>query len=297
MRVTAGGAIITFGKQARRSTGLAEAANLRRELSARNQAYASENVLPHALSRGDVPSVCYEPLTDLVGHGNFLPETYKAIVRNPNWRRRLDKHHAQRQRFSPNSSEGRSWRELDSSASSDALLMNCFCFPAVFRDGRVYSLLNVEAGSVPEFGFRPGVPLGNGYLDRTEVDMRLGDLLVESKLTEGDFQTESGRLVKSYRDLTEVFDARRLPRSRGRYVSYQLIRNVLAAYRHNASICVFADARRPDLLAAWYEIILCVKLSTLRWRCKMLTWQELAGVLPKKLQRFLAEKYGIESGS
>jgi hypothetical protein len=32
------------------------------------------------------------------------------------------------------------------------------------------------------FGFRPGIPLHNGKKDRTEIDMRLGDLMVEEKL-------------------------------------------------------------------------------------------------------------------
>jgi len=39
----------------------------------------------------------------------------------------------------------------------------------------------------------------------------------------------------------------------------------------------------------------CVKLHELRLRCKVLTWQELAQVLPARLQAFLEEKYGISS--
>jgi hypothetical protein len=71
--------------------------------------------------------------------------------------------------------------------------------------------------------------------DRTEIDMKLGDLLVESKLTEVDFQTGPESLVASYRDLEEVFDVDSLPRSGRDFHSYQLIRNVLAAYALNAS--------------------------------------------------------------
>jgi hypothetical protein len=36
-----------------------------------------------------------------------------------------------------------------------------------------------------------------------------------------------------------------------------------------------------------------VRLSELRCRLKLLTWQELATVLPADLQQFLAVKYGI----
>jgi hypothetical protein len=43
----------------------------------------------------------------------------------------------------------------------------------------------------------------------------------------------------------------------------------------------------------WYEVMRCVKPVALRTACKVLTWQELAGLLPRTLQEFLSEKYGI----
>jgi hypothetical protein len=36
-----------------------------------------------------------------------------------------------------------------------------------------------------------------------------------------------------------------------------------------------------------------VRLVELRYRLKLLTWQELAAVLPDDLQQFLAAKYGV----
>jgi hypothetical protein len=42
--------------------------------------------------------------------------------------------------------------------------------------------------------------------------MRLGDLLVEAKLTEADFQCRAEEMVESYRDLNEVFDRELLPK-------------------------------------------------------------------------------------
>ena len=62
---------------------------------------------------------------------------------------------------------------------------------------------------------------------------------------------------------------------RGRYVSYQLIRNVLAAHALGLSFCVILDARRPDLMEAWYSVMRYVRIATLRTRCQVLTWQEL----------------------
>jgi hypothetical protein len=123
--------------------------------------------------------------------------------------------------------------------------------------------------------------------------MKLGSLLVESKLTETDFQTAPAPLVESYRDLEQVFELAELPRSAGRYTSYQLIRNVLAAYAGEMSFCVMLDARRPDLLEAWHTIMRCVRTAEMRGRCKVLTWQELSVYLPRALRSFLQEKYGI----
>lgn len=273
---------------------LPHVARLRRELSWRNQQFALAKNLPHALSYGEVPTVCYQPVENDIAHGNFLRATYQAIVANPEWVLRLRKHHSQAARCLPQTDRG-NWRELDSSASSDALLMNCFCLPGVLRNGRVQDLLGVERGSVPQFGFKPRVPLANGKFDRTEVDMRLGNLLVESKLTESNFQSCIPEKVECYRDFFDAFDSRRLPQFGKKYLCYQLIRNVLAASAYGYSVCLLADERRWDLIEAWYGVISCVIPGDLRLRCKVLTWQELAVLLPAKLRRFLDEKYGIGS--
>ena len=77
------------------------------------------------------------------------------------------------------------------------------------------------------------------------------------------------------------------------YASYQLIRNVLAAYASDSSFCVIHDARRPDLREEWFQVMAAVKSGALRVRLKVLTWQELAALLPVALQEFLDVKYGI----
>jgi len=269
----------------------AYAAELRRELSLRNRGYAAKNGLLNRESYGEQPVICYLPAEDGSAHGNFLPETYRAILQDENWRKRLDKVHAQARGSLPR--EGRRWRELDSSNSSDALLMNIFCFPGTSKNHRLFDLLGIGRGQIPWFGVKARVPLADGKLDRTEIDMRLADLLVEAKLTESDFQSAGADMVDRYRDFHDVFEPRSLPREGNRYQSYQLIRNVLAAHANNCSFCVMADARRPDLMEAWFAVMRCVRIAGLRLRCKMITWQELTAVLPRKLRLFLAEKYGI----
>jgi hypothetical protein len=271
-------------------TRLHFAADLRRELCSRNAFYAKSQELPHSISYGESGVVVYKP--DPEGrHGNFLDTTYRAILRKPEWRRRLVKVHSQGRKSLPPSDA--IWRELDSSMSSDALLMNISCHPGALRAGALRSMLGVDAGISPEFGFRARVPFASGRADRTEVDMKFGHVLVEAKLTESDFQMGPERLVESYRDLGGVFAVRELPKVDGSYASYQLIRNVLAAHNLGHDFCVILDQRRPDLSQAWYEIMGCITDVTLRTRCKVLTWQELSVALPDGLRKFLDRKYGI----
>jgi hypothetical protein len=269
------------------------AGSLRRELSQRAEQFGRNYGLPHCLSYGQSPTVCFERYDDGSRHGNFLPATYKAILRKPNWRRRLQKVHSQHRKSLPRYEDGIR-HELDACTSSDALLMNVFCYPTVFRDGHVYSMLDVIPRDIPEFGFQARVPLANGRFDRTEVDMRLGDLLIEAKLTESDFQRAPKTAVQAYRDFNEVFDEEELPQTECDFLSYQLIRNVLAAHASDCAFCVLTDTRRPELIEDWYAVMKCGRLVDLRIRCKVLTWQEMAKVVPRGLREFLAEKYSIE---
>ncbi|MGA9510925.1 MAG: hypothetical protein WBV55_20050 [Candidatus Sulfotelmatobacter sp.] len=266
--------------------------DLRRDLAARAQTYAAAQALPHSLSYGALPIACFAPREGGLRHGNFLPESYKAIVTNPAWKKRLAKVHTQGRRSLPETVRGR-WMELDACTSSDALLMNIFCYPGTLPSGKLAMLLAAEPRVRASFGHRARVPLLNGRVDRTEVDLRLGNLLIEAKLTEIDFQTARKEVLLAYRDFRDVFDLQRLPQSLTHYLSYQLLRNVLAAYALECSFCVLIDARRPDLKEAWYAVMMCVKPVELRTRLRIVTWQEVAQVAPSKLQTFLAAKYGI----
>jgi hypothetical protein len=265
--------------------------SLREELIARNSSYAVLNLLPHVTSYGELPVVVYQQSECGRHHGNFVAASYRAILRRPEWRKRLQKVHSQGRRSLP--AKDGSWRELDSSMSSDALLMNIFCYPGVTRRREVCGVLGLEPGSVPEFGFMPRIPLLSEATERTEVDMKLGNKIFEAKLTEGDFQIQRAELVEGYRNLRDIFECRHLPRLGRKYVSYQLIRNVLAAQALSLDCCTLLDARRPDLLEDWYGIVRCIQFGGLRARCKVLTWQELAASLPAALRRFLSVKYGI----
>lgn len=302
------------------------AARLRHELCVRNRSYASGRA--YVESYGNFPVIVYPP--EGGRHGNFFDSAYAAIEARPDWMRRFEKVHAQAARSLPKAE--RRWRELDSSMSSDALLMNVFCAPGVVESAVVQKMLGVEDRHVPAFGMKARVPLANGRFDRTEVDMQWGGLLVEAKLTESDFQTCERRVVEAYRDFDADLDRDLLPliempvgrrkletefpeeysqeevfgdadsarmivevprESVSGYASYQLIRSVLASYAQGTSFCVIHDERRPDLREAWFQVLSAVKSAEMRVRLKVLSWQELSVVLPEDLQTFLALKYWI----
>ena len=274
------------------------AAMLRRELSVRGRELARKERLLHDLSPGGSPVVMFGR-DDAGRHGNFHAAAYRRICANEDWARRLTKVHTASRRVRARADWH--WMELDSVNSSDALLMNVFCHPGVF-DGTtilpaVARLLGVDAASAPSFGIHPGVPLKSGRVDRTEIDMQLGDLFTEAKLTESGFQSAQPKLVERYRNFEEVFDVSRLPWTpTGTLQGYQLIRNVLAAFAGEAAFCVLCDGRRRDLIEMWYSVMAAVQVTGFRWRLKLLTWQELAGALPGELQAFLQMKYGIVAG-
>jgi hypothetical protein len=242
------------------------------------------------MSYGPVPSVIYAE-NEAGEHGNFLTASYKRILQQPGWKARLAKVYTG-SRFIPRKADRRRG-ELECANSSDALLMNIFCYPGILRRQAVCSLLGIEPGIQPAFGFRPRIPLKNGAQDRSEVDLKLGNLLIEAKLTEGDFQTARCDLIHRYRDFDAVFDVDRLPMMKGKYCSSQLIRGALAAHANGASFAVICDERRQDLIDDCFEVISAVLNAELRCRMSVVTWHELTYALPSKVRGFLAEKYGI----
>jgi hypothetical protein len=265
---------------------------LRHELSQRNAVRAAN--LGAEMTYGAIPSVIY--CEDETGaHGNFLHASYQRILKQADWRSRLTKVYTG-SRFVPRSRD-RTRRELECANSSDALLMNIFCYPGMLRRPALCSLLGLGPGIRPSFGFRPRIPLKSGAQDRTEIDLKLGSLLVEAKLTEGNFQTARLDLVHRYRDLESVFDLTRLPMTQEKYRSSQLIRGALAAHAHGASFAVFCDQRRQDLIDGCFEVFAAIMSAELRCRLSVVTWQEIAAVMPRTITDFLTEKYGISAAS
>lgn len=225
-------------------------------------------------------------------HGNFFGPAWRAIKDDHAWCERLQKVHPQRDALPEE--RRTSAAELDSSNSSDALLMNCFCPPgAATRIALALGLSSTE--SRPEFGYKPCLPLTSGEVDNTEIDMRLGQTLFEAKLTERDFTSTHISHLSRYVHLEDCFDLELLPRAQERdtFGGYQLIRNVLAAAKDQARLVILIDCRRPDLLQQWWKVHGAIKSGELRNRCEVHFWQEVAAACNPSHRRFLEDKYGL----
>jgi hypothetical protein len=264
----------------------ASANSLRREVHAR----AALRPVEHETSFGVSASVLYAESED-GSHGNFLTASYRRICADAEWRKRLEKSYTAGA-WLPRKDDR--WRgELECASSSDALLMNLFCYPRVMLRAQVCALLGVDVGTRPEFGVRAGLEMRRDEVDRTELDMRLGDLLVEAKLTEGGFGKVSRERLMRYIAMEEVFEIDGLPWQGASVQGYQLIRGVLAARAQGARFLVLCDGRRQDMAEMWFRVLSAVRSYELRGRMQLLSWQELAGAMPSTVQQFLAAKYGI----
>ena len=271
--------------------------HLRRLVNKAAKAYADKYRLPHYLSLNRTePTVLFYPYQDALLHGNFLSASYGAIRSKPEWARRLLKSHSQRERALP-AEHREEAMELDSCTSSDALLMNVFCYPGLFLHDPFVGLLGLTATVEPDlvFGCNPGVPLRSSRPDTTEVDLKVEDLLIEAKLTEKDFTRKRADAVERYRDFGSVFESAKLCMEDGYYLHYQLIRNILAAHHLGSRFRLICDVRRDDLIDAACNVLSAVRAPDLLAKCGIVTWQEVARCGPEALQSFLLDKYGVAS--
>ena len=99
---------------------------------------------------------------------NFNKDSWSVIWNNTAYRSRTQKAHSSFDSTNPKD-------EMQSSNSSDALLMNIFCYPKINEWKGVKQLLQVNDLSQLKFGHEPGISLNDGTVDRTEVDLFIQD--------------------------------------------------------------------------------------------------------------------------
>lgn len=212
----------------------------------------------------------------------FCPASFAAIQKNANWYSRVQKPHQNRS----------SAMEMQSSNSSDALLMNIFCHPKLVSWKSVHNVLDFKPTS-PCFGFKALVQKQGTNGDKTEIDMEIGNYFVEAKLTESGFTSKEITEVKKYKKLNQHFHVNCLPTQNDCYHNYQIIRNLLAAIQHKKRHMLLCDERRPDLVRSYMETVCCLRDQDVRKKCRVVFWQELQRACGKDLGQFLKTRYGI----
>ncbi len=250
---------------------------LKSQLIELGKKYAEENKLK------------YEPRKSALifeNNKNLLKASYDCIEKN--WGKRLEKAHSHFEKKL-------NIRELDSSNSSDALLMNIFCHPELNKWKSIKKLFNFSDTNEikPIFGHKPGVEKDGRKPDETEIDMKLDKIYIEAKLTESDFTSKDKIIVESYDKFEKVFEKQYLEQDSNKYFNYQLIRNILAASKDGVNFILLCDARRPDLVRDFYLTVRCIKDVSLRSRCTIIFWQEVCKCVGGDLKPFLKEKYGL----
>ena len=248
---------------------------LKQEIRHSAEKYAQSNGLK--IDASPKSAVIFENLSD-----TFCTKTYTAIANNDDWYRRIQKSHQNLPGV----------LEMQSSNSSDALLMNTFCHPKISSWKGVSDLLGFKLGN-PIFGFKAKVEKEGTDGDATEIDMVIGDYFVEAKLTESDFTDKDAAEVEKYLRLTVCFHSDCLTVHDGRYQNYQIIRNLLASAQHWKQHMLLCDERRPDLARRYMETVCCLRDVQFRKRCRVVFWQELQRVCGKDLGVFLYERYGL----
>jgi hypothetical protein len=213
---------------------------------------------------------------------SFHPESYGNILKHPEWIDRTKKTH-------PNV---RGAKEMQSSNSSDALLMNIFCHPFIGKWGGVRKLLEADLDSIA-FGFPAAVQLKSREADRTEIDLAFSDTFCEAKLTESDFTQKRTSVVENYVWLHEIFHSEALPLRGNDYDNYQLIRNLLASAQHGRKHMLLCDERRADLVRRYMTTVSCLRDAGLRMKCRVIFWQEILAECGESLRHWVEEKYGM----
>jgi len=245
------------------------------ELKRLAEAYALEKGL--TINTSHQSAVIFEEIED-----NFFPASFKSIQSHGKWPERLGKSHQTVPRV----------KEMQSSNSSDALLMSIFCHPKIDSWKGVRDLLGVSSID-PVFGDKPRVKKNGTKGDETEIDLTLEKVFVEAKLTESGFTEKEVFEVENYTELKSVFDTEALPRKSDCFANYQVIRNLLASIQLGNRHLLICDERRPDLVRSYFETVVCLRDGKHRKSCGVVFWQEISMVCGTDLKEYLAQRYGI----
>ena len=209
---------------------------------------------------------------------SFHPEAYKNITENKKYSDRLKKIH----------SKVPSIFEMQSSNSSDALLMNFFAHPRIKESKALRELLSIDQSDTIEFGWKPDHENEKRY--KTEIDLKIGNSIFEAKLTEQDFKSKKIHIVLRYADVEKIIDLKSLT-TNDIVSNYQLIRNLVTAKKYGLKFNLIIDESRMDLVNEFNKVKSAVIDKSLFENMKVITWQEIADTVEEDLKKYITERY------
>lgn len=210
---------------------------------------------------------------------NFHPDSFENILKTEEYKKRLEKRHTQANGF----------KELQSSNSSDALLMNFFAHPKIQTWKSLRDLLSIDESDSIEFGWCPSFPIETKNY-RSEIDMKIGNVIFEAKLIEGGFTHKKLDVVLGYPNVENIIDLQEFIKD-DFVTNYQLIRNLLAAEKHGSKFYLLLDESRTDLIREFYKVKFAIKDKSLAHRFNFVSWQELASNVGRNLRDYIIVKY------
>lgn len=209
---------------------------------------------------------------------NFNSATFEHISKKNDFYKRLNKVHPNVPNF----------KEMQSSNSSDALLMNIFAHPKIKEWKSLRDLISINQSDNIEFGWNP--EFENEKKHKTEIDMKIGSSIFEAKLTEKDFTKKELQIVLTYPKLENIINLSVL--TKNNIVSnYQLIRNLLTIEKYDYKFNLIIDESRTDLIREFYKVKFAIKDKSLSDRFNFLTWQEISDSVGIELKNYITEKY------
>lgn len=224
---------------------------------------------------------------------NFIPESFNNIIKHSNWYKRTQKKLEKYPKI----------LEMQSSKSSDALLMNIFCYPDFINWEKPKKLLQINNYNCMKFGWNPEFSYEKKkfeYLKKlgkenefhpSEIDLKIGDSIFEAKLTEKNFGEKEIEIIQKYDGFELVFDETILKKTDNKYINYQLIRNILVAQKYNYKFILLVDETRNDLIEYFETTKEAVKNSKLKERIYYKTWQCIIKECEDKLSNYISKRY------
>jgi hypothetical protein len=209
---------------------------------------------------------------------SFYDKTFNNIINNQEYLNRIGKIHPKVPTI----------LEMQSSNSSDAILMNIFAHPEVKDWKPLRDLLSINSNDDIEFGWNPVHE--NEKWKKTEIDVKIGNSIFEAKLTETDFKSKHLNIVLRYVDVEKMIDLKAL--TKDEIVSnYQLIRNIVTAKKYGYKFHLLIDDSRTDLRNEFDKVKNSIIDKSLANSIELITWQQISTCVSDDLKEFLTEKY------